>query len=477
MAGARGSKRIVDLMASVGAASCSCPAHSQAYSGPLKLHRGAAGILQPPSPDSKEYAFEMACSNIRYGPGVTREVGMDMAGLAAKKVGVYTDAKLINLPPMKTVLESLTQYGVNFVVYDKVRVEPTDESFKDAANFAKNENLDAFLAVGGGSVIDTAKAANLYSSDPDAEFLDYVNAPIGKGKPVTCQLKPLVAVPTTSGTGSETTGVAVFDYEPLQAKTGIANRALRPLLGIVDPLHTLHMPERVAAFSGFDVLCHALESYTAIQYTDRSPRPSSPLLRPAYQGSNPISDIWSRHALGIIQKYFTRAVYDKEDLEARSQMHLASTFAGIGFGNAGVHLCHGLSYSIAGNVKSHQPHGYTCDHPIIPHGLSVVITAPAVFNFTGAANPERHLEAAEILGRDVRNDKREDAGPILSDMMKKIMDTMKIENGLSALGYTTDDLPALVEGALPQDRVNKLAPRYPLKEDLHDLYTSALTVY
>jgi len=475
MAAAR--SRVVDLMSSIGAASCRCPAHSQAFSGPLKLHRGAAGTLQSPQLDSKEYAFEMACSNIRYGPGVTSEVGMDMASLSAKKVGVYTDATLINLPPMKTVLESLTRYGVNFTIYDRVRVEPTDVSFKEAADFAKKENLDAFLAVGGGSVIDTAKAANLYSSDPEADFLDYVNAPIGKGKPVQCQLKPLVAVPTTSGTGSETTGVAVFDYEPLQAKTGIANRALRPLLGIVDPLHTLHMPERVAAFSGFDVLCHALESYTAIKYTERSPRPTSPLLRPAYQGSNPISDIWSRHALGIIRKYFTRAVYDNEDLEARSQMHLASTFAGIGFGNAGVHLCHGLSYSIAGNVKRHQPHGYTCDHPIIPHGLSVVITAPAVFNFTGAANPDRHLEAAQILGRDTRNDKQQDAGLILSDMMRKIMDTMKIEDGLSALGYTTDDLPSLVEGALPQDRVNKLAPRYPLKEDLHDLYRTALTVY
>merc|ERR1719348_325037 len=467
--------QVQNLIKSV-SSSCKCPAHSQAFSGPLYIGQNGKRLQTSTAP-STDYAFEMACSNIRYGAGVTSEVGMDLVNMKAKHVGVFTDKNLAKLAPMRATVDSLTKAGVNFKVYDDVRVEPTDASFKAAADFAKLHNFDAILAVGGGSVIDTAKAANLYASDPEAEFLDYVNAPIGKGKPVTCQLKPLVAVPTTSGTGSETTGVAVFDYEPLQAKTGIANRALRPLLGIVDPLHTLHMPERVAAFSGFDVLCHALESYTAINYTERSPRPSSPLLRPAYQGSNPISDIWSRHALGIIQKYFTRAVYDKEDLEARSQMHLASTFAGIGFGNAGVHLCHGLSYSIAGNVKSHQPHGYTCDHPIIPHGLSVVITAPAVFNFTGAANPERHLEAAEILGRDVRNDKREDAGPILSDMMKKIMDTMKIENGLAALGYTTDDLPALVEGALPQDRVNKLAPRYPLKEDLHDLYTSALTVY
>lgn len=402
---------------------------------------------------------------------------MDMASLNAKKVGVYTDSNLVDMAPMKTVVESLTKAGVNFVVFDKVRVEPTDKSFKEASDFAKSEQVDAFLAVGGGSVMDTAKAANLYSSDPEADLLDYVNAPIGLGKPVTVPLKPLVAVPTTSGTGSETTGVAVFDYEPLHAKTGIASRALRPLLGIVDPLHTLSMPERVAAFSGFDVLCHALESYTAINYTERMPRPASPVLRPAYQGSNPISDIWSKHALGIIAKYFTRAVYNKDDIEARSHMHLASTFAGVGFGNAGVHLCHGLSYSISGNVKTHQPTGYTNDHAIIPHGLSVVITAPAVFRFTGPSSPDRHLEAAGILGRDIRGDKREDAGHILGDVLRGVMDVMKIENGISALGYGTEDIDKLVEGALPQDRVNKLAPRYPLKEDLHQLYTDALTVY
>lgn len=402
---------------------------------------------------------------------------MDMAALKAKKVGVYTDSTLVRLPPVQTVLDSLTKHGVSFTLYDRVRVEPTDKSFMDAAHFARANAIDAFLAVGGGSVIDTAKAANLYSSDPEADLLDYVNAPIGKGLPVTVPLKPLVAIPTTSGTGSETTGVAVFDYEPLQAKTGIASRALRPLLGIVDPLHTRHMPERVAAYSGFDVLCHALESYTAIPYSERAPRPTNPMLRPAYQGSNPISDIWARHALGIIQKYFTRAVFDPEDIEARSQMHLASTFAGIGFGNAGVHLCHGLSYSVAGNVKKHQPSGYSPDHPIIPHGLSVCITAPAVFNFTGAASPERHLEAAQLLGRDTSGDRGADAGAILGDMMRGIMSTIGVEDGLSALGYGKDDLEGLVEGALPQDRVNKLAPRYPLREDLHDIYTAALTVY
>lgn len=423
----------------------------------------------------KEYAFEMATTAIRFGFGVTREVGTELADLGKKYVLVFADPNLRALPPLTTVLESLQDQGIRFSVFDRVRVEPSDRSFRDATAAAQSENFDAFVAVGGGSTIDTAKAANLYSSYP-ADLLEYVNPPIGRGQPIPGPLKPLIAIPTTAGTGSETTGVAIFDFEQIRAKTGIAHRRLKPTLGLLDPNNTRTLPPPVAAASGLDVLSHAIESYTALPFQQR-PRPERPTLRPAYQGSNPISDVWSLEALRLVATYLRRAVADPRDDEARANMMLAASYAGIGFGNAGVHLPHGMSYPVAGMVRDYRPQGYKADHPLVPHGVSVILNAPAVFRFTYSACPERHLKAAEILGAKVNGAKREDAGRILADQLLKLMQDLKVPNGLRALGYESADIPALVEGTLPQHRVTKLSPRPAEPGELAQLFEESMTLW
>jgi hydroxyacid-oxoacid transhydrogenase len=400
---------------------------------------------------------------------------MDLADMGVRNVMVVTDRKLAKLQPVATVLESLEAEKIRYELFDGIRIEPTDESFGEAIEFAGSRRFEGFVAVGGGSVIDTAKAANLYSSFP-ADFLDYVNAPIGKGKPIPGQVKPLIAVPTTAGTGSETTGVAIFDLVKMHAKTGIASHRLKPTIGLIDPDNTRTMPAEVAASTGVDVLTHAIESYTALPFNQR-PKPARPILRPAYQGSNPISDIWSLHALRMVAEFLPRAVEDPADDEARGMMMLAASYAGIGFGNAGVHLAHGMSYPVSGMVRNYKPDGYDVDHPIIPHGMSVVLNAPAVFRFTAPAWPERHLTAAEALGVDISGVKPADAGKVLSDRVIYFMQKLNIPNGLAAVGYTSSDIPALVKGTLPQHRVTKLSPRPANEEDLHKLFEDAMVYW
>jgi hydroxyacid-oxoacid transhydrogenase len=221
------------------------------------------------------------------------------------------------------------------------------------------------------------------------------------------------------------------------------------------------------------VLSHALESYTAIPFFDR-PHPERPILRPAYQGSNPISDLWSLEALRLVARYLVRAVEDPSDDEARSRMLLAASYAGVGFGNAGVHLPHGMSYPVSGMVRSFQPKGYAVDHPMIPHGMSVILNAPAVFRFTAPACPQRHLNAAEILGAETSRAKLEDAGEILAEQIIGYMQKLHVPNGLRAVGYTGDDIPALVKGTIPQHRVTKLSPRPATEEDLAQLFQNAM---
>ena len=421
---------------------------------------------------TRETVFTMDTSSIKFGAGSTREIGDDVRDRGLKRIMLFSDPNLIETDAYAIARDSLTSTGLDVIEYNDVRVEPTDASFGTAIDAATDSRPDGFVAFGGGSVIDTAKAANLYSTYP-ADLLTYVNAPIGQAMPVPGPLKPLIAIPTTAGTGSETTGVAIFDLVEMHAKTGIAHRALRPILGIVDPVNTLSLPAMVTAASALDVLSHAIESYIALPY-DRRPSPESPKMRPAYQGANPISDIWASKAMEMVARYLPTVLERPGDLDARGQMMLAATYAGIGFGNAGVHLPHGMSYPVAGNVQDWRPEGYAVDHAIVPHGISVILNAPAVFRFTAQADPHRHLEAARLLGANINGAAPMDAGEVLANRLIEIMRMTGMPNGLAAVGYCADDVDLLVEGTLPQHRVTKLSPRPANAADLRTLFQNAM---
>ncbi len=420
-------------------------------------------------------AFQIMASNCRFGCGITHEVGMDLVDLGAKRVLLVIDPAVRGLPTGAVVQQSLADSQLDFSVFDQIEIEPTDISFLAAAKFATDGDFDAIVAVGGGSTIDTAKAANLYATYP-ADFLDYVNPSIGKQRPVPGPLKPLIAIPTTAGTGSETTGVAIFDYTPLRVKTGIASKYLRPTMGIVDWDNTRTQPAAVAASAGLDVLSHALESYTALPYDQRT-RPARPSERAAYQGSNPMSDVWALRALEIVAEFLPRAVADPSDDVARMQMILASSMAGIGFGNAGVHLPHAMAYPVAGMVRDFHPVGYATKHAMVPHGISVIVHTPAVARFTASMSPERHLLAAKALGADISKVNRADAGRVLAERVIHFMQTLTMPRGLTEIGYSSSDIPLLVEGTLAQQRLLKLSPRPAGEDELALLFDESLAIW
>ncbi len=425
----------------------------------------------PVLPDG-DAGFTVEAAAMKFGPGMLAELGNDARAAGMRRVALFTDPLVATIAPFGMALDSLKAAGLDVVVYDRCRVEPTSASFLEAAAFMRDGGFDGCVSIGGGSVIDTAKAANLYATHP-ADFLAYVNKPLGEGRPVPGPVKPHIACPTTCGTGSETTGVAIFDHVERQVKTGISSRHLRPTLALVDPRTIDSLPPGVIASTGFDVLTHAIESHTARPHRSR-PRPDAANPRPPYQGANPWSDIGSLQAIRLGGAYLERAVNDPDDAEARDGLMFAATLAGLAFGNAGVHIPHAMSYSVAGMNHSFTALGYEKAAPMVPHGISVVLNAPAAFRFTGPAAPERHLRAAEALGAETRGMDPADGGAVLAARLIAMMKATHLPNGLSALGYDADDIPGLVRGAAAQQRLLTIAPRPVTEADLAALYADAM---
>ena len=417
-------------------------------------------------------AFVADPARVVFGAGCLAEAGDHARGLGMSRVAVFTDKRLRGLPYVETVTKALAAAGVDCAVYDEVRVEPTDASFRQAARFAAEGRFDGFVSVGGGSVIDTCKAANLYSAHP-ADFLAYVNAPIGEARPVPGPVKPHIACPTTCGTGSEVTGVAVFDLVERHLKTGISSKFLKPALALVDPAVAASLPATVVAASGFDALSHALEAYTAKPYTRRA-RPANATLRPVYQGANPWSDAIALEALRSIGAHLVRAVREAGDAQARTEMMYAGTLAGIAFGSSGCHIPHGMSYAVAGLVRDYRAPEYPQEKPMVPHGMAVILNAPSVYRWTAPGCPERHLEGAQCLGADTRGAAAADAGEVVAGRIVEMMKATLFPSGLASVGFGEPDVTALSEGAFAQQRLLTNSPRPVARDDLSGMFRAAM---
>ncbi len=423
-----------------------------------------------------EGIFSVDASSLTFGRGAIREAGALCKSLGMRRVALFTDCGVGKLEIFERARASLAAAGVDFGVYDACHVEPTDASFVAAARFASEGKFDGYVSVGGGSSIDTCKAALLSATYP-GDLMTWFNRPVGAGTPIPGPLPPHIACPTTSGTGSELTGIAVCDVLSLHAKTGIASRRLRPTLAVIDPDATDTLPGSVVAASGFDVLCHALESFTARPFSSR-PHSADPLLRPMSQGQNPWSDLGSREALRLGAKYLVRAVNDASDTVAREQIMWAATLAGLAFGNAGVHLPHAMAYAVAGQVKEFRMPGYPDAEPMVPHGISVVASAPDAFRFTAPAGAPRHLESAVLLGvsPDVIGDAAPAAaGDVLAGTLERLMKDAHVPIGLRALGYATEDVRALVAGTIVQKRLLDNAPCPIGQADLEAVFHAAVS--
>jgi alcohol dehydrogenase class IV len=423
--------------------------------------------------ESLETVFTYGAPALKFGAGASDEIGFDLAQLGVRRALVITDPGVAATGVPADVAERMARYGVSAEVYDAVHVEPTDASMQAAIDWARERGpWDGFVAVGGGSSIDTAKAVNLLLCN-DGELIDYVNVPVGGGRAPDHPLKPLVAVPTTTGTGSESTTICVMDVLAQRVKSGISHARLRPTLAVVDPTLTMTQPAGVTAAAGMDILCHALESYTARSYASAARKTAEQ--RVPYCGANPVSDMWAEKSLALLATSFRRAVRHGDDEQARTDMALAATFAGLGFGNAGVHIPHANAYPIAGQVRDYHPAGYPEGESLVPHGMAVALTAPEAFRFTFPAEPQRHLRAARLL--DPAAEEPVDAAGMLPAVLIGLMRDIGIPDGVGAVGFSASDIDDLVAGSLKQQRLLATAPRSATAEDLTMIFERSLSLW
>jgi alcohol dehydrogenase class IV len=361
-----------------------------------------------------------------------------LQALDVRRVLVVTDPFLHGLDYTQAILDSLQRAGLTVAVFDAVGREPTTVEVDGALALLRESGADGVLAIGGGSPMDTAKAAAAMATNP-GRIVDYM----GANKLVAPRL-PLVAVPTTAGTGSEATRSTIITDPATTVKMLIADWKLVPDAAVVDPLFTLSLPPKVTADSGVDALTHAIEAYISVR-------------------RNPTSDLLALDAIRAIQHNLPRAWQDGQDREAREQMMLAAHHAGIAFSNASVALVHAMSRPIGAHFG-------------VSHGLSNAMLLPVVMEYTAPALPDRFKTIAETFGLDVANLSAEAAAGRFVEAIADFCEQLRVPT-LTGAGLPVDRLtaafPAMAQAAIDSGSA-AMNPRVPSAAEIVELYHRAL---
>ncbi|RBI58525.1 NAD-dependent alcohol dehydrogenase [halophilic archaeon] len=396
--------------------------------------------------------------NIRFGIGSIKELPSLFKRYNASTTIIITDPGVEKAGIINDI-EGEIPGNIDYHVYSKVKPEPTLSVYEGSINFAKEVDPDLIIGVGGGSSMDVAKTTGIVY-EYGGDLLKYAAPPTGDGKQIPDHGIPTICIPTTAGTGSETSPVSVISLPDEDLKVGVTSRYQIPDTALVDPSLMVSLPPGPTASSGMDALSHALEAYTTPSF-DTKARPSNPMERPDYGGRTLVTDKLAKTSIELVANNLQHAVNNSRDLTARRNMALASLLAGIAFTNAGVTANHALAMATGSKFE-------------IPHGTAVAIYLPAVIQFNAPVEPERFSEVAEIFGIEATNKDTIESALQASRIVEDFAAAINIPSGVSEFGVTDSDIPILAEKALQLERLMNGNPRRADQEDLERIIRNSL---
>ena len=401
------------------------------------------------------WEFKIA-GRIKFGLGAVEELKSDLKGFPGNKVILITDEGIKKAGILDYITDIIKDFDIS--IFDQVSSDPEIKDVEDALAYTKKNNGNIIIGLGGGSPIDVAKVVSIVAKY-GGDIKDYIAPPNGKGKPIEGPGLPMIAIPTTSGTGAEVSPAAVLTLTEKELKVGISSQMQRPALAIVDPLLTISVPPHITASTGIDALCHAIEAYATKRF-DQKEKPKTPETRPIYGGTTIFTDLFAEKAIELVAGNLRKAFNNGQNVEARTNLSLASLMAGISFTNAGLGVVHAMSFPLGG--KFH-----------IPHGIAIAATLPAVMEFNAASNFEIFSNIAILMGENIDGLSDREAALRSAKAVKELCRDVGIPN-ISSFGIKREDLPLMASETMKIQRLLAGNPRIVSVEDALKIFQNAL---